>query len=117
MSLSERRASQETFLSHSISLVALSYHSPLTLLNSMRTWQASGLLDLVAEKIIILNDPMPEEMAIALDFGFRIVQPRDMKPTSKMAKPNVWTIGAAFHYALRLISSEYVVVSLLCVFT
>ncbi len=49
----------------------------------MRSWQQSGLLDMVQEKIIILNDPIPEEYAIALEFGFKIVEPKDV-PNGKV---------------------------------
>jgi hypothetical protein len=49
-----------------------------TLVNSMRSWKNSGLLDFVYEKVIILNDPLPQETAIALEFGFRIVEPKDV---------------------------------------
>ena len=52
--------------------MVLNYRSPLTLVNSMRTWNSSGLLTLIKEKIIILNDPLPSEIAMSLDFGFRI---------------------------------------------
>ena len=67
------------FLKEGIALVALSYKSPMTLLNSMISWKSTGLLDLVQEKIIILNDPSPEEYAISLEYGFRIVEPRTIK--------------------------------------
>lgn len=102
----QRASAQNAFLSRGIALVAVSYHTPRTLLNTMRSWQSSGLLDMVTEKIVILNDPIPQEVAIALEHGFRIVQPKDITD-SKMSKPNVWTIGAAFYYALNQIKSEY----------
>ena len=95
------------FLSSSISLVAVSYQAPRTLLNTMRSWRASGLLDLVAERIAILSDPFPQDLAIAAEHGFRIVEPKDISG-SLMSKPNTLTIGAAFYYALKEASSEYV---------
>jgi hypothetical protein len=49
----------------------------------MKTWKTSGLLDLVSERIIILSDPHPEEYAIALEYGFTIVQPNDI-PDAKV---------------------------------
>eukprot|EP01033_Poteriospumella_lacustris_P006673 gene6673-4811_t len=106
LSKQDREDAQQAFLSRGIALVALSYHTPMTLLNSMRSWKQSGLLDMVTERVAILNDPLPQEVAIALEHGFRIVQPRDV-PGSKMSKSNVWTIGAAFYYALTQIQSEY----------
>lgn len=100
-----KAADQKHFLANGVSLVALSYQAPRTLLNSMKTWRQSGLLEVVAEKIIILNDPSPEEYAIALEFGFKIVEPQDI-PGAKMSFPNVLTISAAFYYALKLIKTE-----------
>eukprot|EP01040_Poterioochromonas_malhamensis_P010861 gene10861-11838_t len=97
---------QEDFLRDGISLVALSYKAPKTLLNSMKTWKQSGLLDAVTEKILILNDPSPEEYSIALEYGFRVIEPNSI-PNSKMSKPNVFTISAAFYYALQIISTDY----------
>eukprot|EP00981_Chlorochromonas_danica_P008951 scaffold2353_cov181-Ochromonas_danica.AAC.8 len=99
-------ARREAFLRQGVSLVALTYHSPRTLLNSMHSWQTSGLLSWAKERILILNDPLPEEVAIGRAFNFTCVQPRDL-PHSKTTKNNVWTIGAAFYYALQLISQEY----------
>lgn len=83
LSKQDREDAQQAFLSRGIALVALSYHTPMTLLNSMRSWKQSGLLDMVTERVAILNDPLPQEVAIALEHGFRIVQPRDV-PGSKV---------------------------------
>ncbi len=60
-------------------------------MNSMRTWKESGLLDMVHEKIIILNDPIPEEYAIALEFGFKIIEPKDV-PDGKVSAHNVFRV-------------------------
>lgn len=57
-------------------LLKICFIDDRTLLNSMKTWKESGLLNVVYEKIIILNDPMPEEVAISLQYGFRIVEPK-----------------------------------------
>jgi hypothetical protein len=83
LSKQDREDAQQAFLSRGIALVALSYHTPMTLLNSMRSWKQSGLLDMVTERVAILNDPLPQEVAIALEHGFRIVQPREV-PGSKV---------------------------------
>jgi hypothetical protein len=50
----------------------------------MKTWKESGLLNIVYERIIILNDPMAEEVAISQEFGFRIVEPNSI-PNGKVA--------------------------------
>jgi len=102
------RTEMQKFLSRGITLVTLSYRTPMSLANSMRTWNSSGLLSLMAEKIAILNDPTPAEYFTSQDHGFKIMQPKDMVlAKSKMAKPNVLTIGSAFYYALQYISNEY----------
>lgn len=98
---------RNSFLASSISLVAVSYQAPKTLLNSVRSWNSSGLLSMTAENIIILNDPLPQDVGIAAAFGLRVLQPRDI-PNAKRSKPNVLTLGAAFYYALRESRSEYV---------
>lgn len=93
------------FLSEGITLVTVSYRSPLTLANSMRTWNASGLLDMVQYRTAILSRPLPEEVRIATAFGFEVVEPRHV-PDSEQVKPNVFTIGAAFYYALIRAKTE-----------
>jgi hypothetical protein len=76
---SKAKRDKKEFLKDGISLVALSYKAPMTLLNSMKTWKVSGLLDVVSEKILIVNDPTPEEYAIGLEFGFRVVEPKTIR--------------------------------------
>lgn len=99
---------KNTFLDYGISLVALSYRSPMSLVNSVRTWKQSGLLDMVHEKKMILNDPLPQDIAIALENDFDIIEPNDI-PNVKKSKDNVLTIGAGFYYALEQSPhSEYV---------
>lgn len=72
------------------------------------------------EKYALLNDPLPQEFAMAVDFGLKVVQPKDIANAKvcecslvygshvrgQVAKSNVLTIGAAFYYALRNIRSE-----------
>ena len=80
-------------MNNKITLVALNYHSPKyniasshmtnvarTFLNSMQSWNASGLNDLVYERIALLNDPLPQEYAIAAQFGYKVWQPKDIDP-------------------------------------
>ena len=89
---SNREWKEKQFLKHGIALVSLNYRTPMTLLNTMRTWNSSGLLQMVRERIIILNDPLPSEVAISLEHGFDIVQPKDIYG-AKTSKTNVLTIG------------------------
>jgi hypothetical protein len=38
--------------------------------------------------------------------GFEVRQPKSF-PNAKMSRPNVFTIGAAYYYALKSVRSEY----------
>jgi hypothetical protein len=95
------------FHTKTIALVLLSYKTPRTLLNTLKTWKSSGLLEMAHERIAILSKATPTEIAIAASFGFEIVQPKDI-PDAKVMAPNLLTIGAAFYYGLSKISSDYV---------
>lgn len=55
-----------------------------TLANTLRSWVDSGLLSLVYERVAILNDPMPQELAVALDYGFNVLEPRDIASEVKV---------------------------------
>ena len=48
-----------------------------TLANSLRTWKSSGLIDMVSEKKIFLNNALPEEIAMSKQHGFDILQPKN----------------------------------------
>jgi hypothetical protein len=54
-----------------------------TLANTVRTWNSSGLLDMMSERVALLNDPLPQEHAIALQHGFDILQPKNI-PDAKV---------------------------------
>jgi hypothetical protein len=92
---------------HTIGIVALNYHAPLTLQNSLRTWNSSGLLEFADEKTIILNDPLPVEKALSVDYGLTVLEPKDIA-NARVRKENVLTIGAAFYYALALHKADYI---------
>ncbi len=99
---------KEDFLKGGISLVALTYKSPRSFAHSMRSWKDSGLLDMMQETKVIMNDPLPQDLGIAAVNDFEILQPKDI-PNVKLSKPNVVTIGSAFYYALEQSpDSEYV---------
>jgi hypothetical protein len=96
--------------SKKIAVVGLSMQTPATLFNSVMSWDRSGLLDLAHERMLLLNSPHPAELAVGYDYGFRVVQPRDI-PGVKMnpSRDNVVTIGAAFYYSLTLVESDYII--------
>ena len=93
-----------------IGVVALTFGTPGTLLNSMNSWEKSGLLDVVDERVLILNGENPAELALGLDYDFKILRPDDI-PNVKMNPKydNVVTIGAAFYYAMQLMTSDYII--------
>jgi len=76
----------------------------------LQSWELSGLNALAYERILLLNDPHPAEIALGYDYGYRILQPRDI-PNVKMnpKRDNVVTIGAAFYYSLMAIESDYLI--------
>ena len=106
-----------------IALVALSYRTPATLRRSVVSWWNSGLLGLVDERILLLNDPAPAEVAVGVRFGFDVRLPSELGarsgpgagqrpplpgPRLRAVKPEVLTIGAAFAAALVASSSTHV---------
>ena len=93
-----------------IGVVALTFGTPGTLLNSMNSWEKSGLLDVVDERVLILNGDNAAELALGLDYDFKILRPKDI-PNVKMNPKydNVVTIGAAFYYAMQEMTSDYII--------
>ena len=61
----------------SVALVTLSYRTPGTLRRSVRSWLEAGLLHVVDERIALLNDPAPAEVAICIRYGFDVKRPSD----------------------------------------
>jgi hypothetical protein len=62
----------------------------------------------MAEKLAILSDPTPQEYYASIDHGFQVLQPKNIPDASKkQSKPNVFTIGSAFYFALKQIRQEY----------
>ena len=98
---------QQQFLRGGIGLATVSYRRPMTLLNSLRSWHDSGLLDLMQDRLAILNDPLPAEVNMAKHFGLRTIQPDEMLRTRPNRK-NVITIGVAFYEALHRLDTDYV---------
>lgn len=101
----------------SIALVALSYRSPATLRRSITSWLDSGLLHIVDERLAILNDPSPADLAICVRHGFDVRTPSSLVKASntslfrfelKTVKHDVFTIGAAFAAALLAAKSKYI---------
>ena len=105
--LDNTKTELDRILQNKLGIIALSYRTPSTLQNAMQSWRRSGLLQLTAEKIAILNDPLPIDVAIAQRHGFQVFEPNKM-PGVRMAKKNVITIGTAFFHGLAMSKSDYV---------
>ena len=114
----------------SVTLVALSYRTPATLRASMLSWRDSGLLGVVDERLLLLNDPSPAEVALGLRFGFDVKLPSDLGaeqpgsparapqrpgPRLRAVKREVMTIGAAFAAACARATGRRVMMPLRCV--
>jgi hypothetical protein len=101
------RAALATARHLTLGLLALTFRQPRSLESSLRSWQSGGLLDIVSEKLLIANDPMVEELALAASFGFVVRQPNQLTG-AKPRKPNVITIGQALYFGLRELASDHV---------
>lgn len=100
---------RDQLLSSKISLVLVNMHSPFSLLNSLQSWNHSGLLAMLDEKIAILSQASATEIAICESFGIQVVQPKHMSiPKAHKRKTDVLTIASAFYYGLHLARNEHV---------
>jgi len=104
-SLDDRKAK---FLNKTIAAAVLSYRTPRTLANSMRSWNQSGFLQLMNERVALLNDPLVVDRAVAAAYGFELKEPNHFEG-AMTSRPNVFTIGAAFYHVLKLVRSDYLV--------
>lgn len=85
-----------------IAIAAISWRAPLSLRNSMESWRAGGLLDIVDERMIFLNSPTDEDRAIAAAFDFDVY-------TTEEHGGNV-LVGAAMAYLVGNSSADYILV-------
>ena len=65
-------ASEADTIKKKVALAAVSWRAPLSLRNSMESWRAGGLLDIVDERMLFLNAPTDEDRAIAAEFDFDV---------------------------------------------
>lgn len=61
----------------------------------------------MSERLLVANDPLPEELALAARFRFVVRQPKEISE-AKARRPNVMTIGQALVHGLRELKSEAV---------
>lgn len=83
-----------------LALAVVSWRAPKSLRNSMESWRAGGLLDIADERMIFLNSPTPEDVAIARDFNFDIY-------TTEERDGNIMA-GPSLAYLAGNTSSDYI---------
>ena len=85
-----------------IALVARGHRKPSTLRLSLASWLASGLLDVVDERVAILSEPLPAEVALATRYGF------DVRTPASLGLKGSLLPGATFAAAMRATAATYV---------
>jgi hypothetical protein len=83
-----------------LAIVVVTWMAPLSLRNSLETWKAGGLLDLVDEKMIFINSPQAVDYALAREFDFDIY-------TTEERHGNIMA-GPALSYLVGNASADYV---------
>ena len=64
--------SEADVIKKKVALAAVSWQAPKSLRNSMESWRAGGLLDIVDERMIFLNSPTAEDREIAAEYDFDV---------------------------------------------
>ena len=92
-----------------LSVAALAYSAPF-LAGIFLGGPRAGLLRLVSERLMLLNDPLPIDVQLSLDHGFEVLTPDELETVrpARTAKKNVLTIGSAFYHGLVRATSDYV---------
>jgi hypothetical protein len=100
---------RQNILSSKISLIVVNLQSPFSLLNSLQSWNQSGLLDMLDETIVILNQASIVELSMCESFGVKVVQPKFMDiPVEHKRKRDLLTIGSSFYHGLRIARNDHV---------
>ena len=73
-----------------LGLVVVSFDAPETLKAALDSWRDGGLLDLADDKVAFLNAAKPEEIALALNAGFRVYTPETDQVTPLLARHREW---------------------------
>lgn len=73
-----------------VGLVAVSYDAPRSLEGAMTSWAEGGLLDLVDDRVVFLNAPLPEEVGLSLGHGFRVYTPARAEVEPLLARHRAW---------------------------
>ena len=73
-----------------LGLVVVSHDSPATLLATLDSWKASGLLAYFDDAVAVLSAPLDEEIAACLAAGFRVYTPRAAEIAALRARHAPW---------------------------
>lgn len=68
-----RRLTLDDLASTTLSLITVSYRTPRSLANGVASWNASGLLGLVDQKVMWLNAAVDEERSLGRAHGFKVI--------------------------------------------
>jgi hypothetical protein len=83
-----------------LAIIAITYRAPRSFEAALKTWQASGMLDMADELILFINAPLKKDIELGERFGFRIMV-TDERGGNIMA-------GPALAYAVGNCTSDYV---------
>ncbi|RYE84533.1 MAG: hypothetical protein EOO65_02100 [Methanosarcinales archaeon] len=96
----DKDVSEDEVMRATLAIAAISYRSPRSLENSMRTWRDNGLLDVVDEKMLFLNSPSEEDINIGRTYDFDVY-------TTLESNGNVM-VGKALAYLVDNSSADYI---------
>jgi len=96
----ETEVTEAEVVRKTIALAAISWRAPQSLRNSMESWAANGLLDIVDERMLFLNSPTDEDRQIGATHGFDVY-------TTDEHDGNVMA-GPALAYLVGNSSADYI---------
>ena len=90
------KATQKEVEKQTVSLLVTTYQSPKSLRHSLMSWNQSGLLDLVTQKLLWVGTPSggrnsltKAEKVIGENYGFKVLFSRDSSPSSNFVNVGV----------------------------
>jgi hypothetical protein len=64
--------SEDEVLRKKLAIAVVTWKAPQSLRNSLMSWQAGGLLDIADERMMFINSPSQEDVALAEEFDFDV---------------------------------------------
>lgn len=92
--------SEGDLIKKKVALAAITWRAPQSLRNSMESWRAGGLLDVVDERMLFINSPTEDDLALAREFDFDVY-------TTDENNGNVM-VGPAVSYLVGNTSADYI---------